>query len=170
MLKYLNFKLLKLSVALFAIIAVLAGSLTISNFPNPNHAYAQGFGDVGESVGEAAVKAGANALDSVDCEKKKKDGYVWVVFASDCMKFEDLFPTLMGYILTFASVIAAFIFIKASFNYLSSRGDPSKIADAKSMLINAVIGLVIISLSFIILEVLDGSFDGVGEINLLPFF
>lgn len=107
-----------------------------------------------------------------ECEKRKVDGAVWVMFASQCVTFTEFGKIAVQYLLTFSSIIAGGMFMVASFKYLTSRGDPSALADAKDMLLNASIGIVLIASAVVIIQVLDGTLNltgGEDPIDLLPF-
>ena len=63
------------------------------------------------------------------------------------------------------------MFVVASFKYLTSKGDPTTLADARSMLTNAIIGFLIIASAFVIVQVLNSAFNAIDHsINILgPF-
>ena len=105
------------------------------------------------------------------CDERKPEGAVWVVFASQCVTFVEFGPIIISYLLTFSSIIAGVMFVVASFKYLSSKGDPSALADARDMMINAAVGMVLIASAYAIVVVLNDAFGFAGgAINLLPFF
>lgn len=59
-----------------------------------------------------------------------------------------------------AGYVAVGFFIWGGFNYIMSQGEPSKIAEAKSTLINAVIGLVIVMGSVAIINFVKAALVG----------
>lgn len=75
------------------------------------------------------------------------------------MKYFNNIGSLVNLLVPLAVTVAALIFLfmifKAAFTMLSSQGDPEKIAEARNILTYGVIGLVIISLSFFIVKVIE---------------
>ena len=76
--------------------------------------------------------------------------------------------TIVNVLLGFLSMIAVLLIMYAGFLWMTSQGDPRKVEDAKKILRNAAIGLVIIFLSFsiayFIFQVLLGGTSGGGGI------
>lgn len=106
------------------------------------------------------------------CANRKGEGVVWIRFAQECMDFIGFGGFALKYLLTFSSIIAGGVFMYASFKYLSSRGDPSALADARDMLTQASIGIALIASAFVIIQLLDSTFiltEGSQFIYLLPF-
>ena len=62
-----------------------------------------------------------------------------------------VFNNLINAALVFAGIVALFFIIWAGFNMTTSGGDPKKVESAKSIMTYAIIGLVIVLLSFAIL-------------------
>lgn len=80
-----------------------------------------------------------------------------------CFTLQDFIPTLLSYFMMFAAIIAGFLFIWASYKYLTSKGDPSALAEARDMIMQVVIGLVILMLAYVIIQVLGSAFSGVDD-------
>jgi len=66
--------------------------------------------------------------------------------------------------LVFAGVIALILIIYSGIKFISSRGDQNEIDSAKKTLTYAIIGLIIIFLSFLIVQVI-GQLTGVEQIS-----
>ena len=139
--------------------------------PNPecfNRDYAQ---YNSASCQEGRDSESGRQFEKDECEKEKPSGAVWVVFARQCVTFVEFGSIAISYVLTFASIIAGVMFVAASFKYLSSKGDPSALADARDMMINAAVGMVLVATAFAIVQLLNSSFGFAGgAVNLLPFF
>lgn len=87
--------------------------------------------------------------------------------STSCFTLPQFIPTLLSYFMMFAAIIAGFFFIWASYKYLTSKGDPTALAEARDMIMQIVIGLVILMLSYVIIEVLNSAFNGVDSSILL---
>lgn len=74
--------------------------------------------------------------------------------------------TLVGFLVVI-SVIAALIYIiLGAFQWITSGGDKTKVESARNHIIAAVVGLVIIALSFVILNIVTNLL-GIGDITNL---
>ena len=74
--------------------------------------------------------------------------------------------TLVGFLVVI-SVIAALIYIiLGAFQWITSGGDKAKVESARNHIIAAVVGLVIIALSFVILNIVTNLL-GIGDITNL---
>jgi uncharacterized membrane protein len=62
-----------------------------------------------------------------------------------------VFNNIISAALTFVGVVALFLIIWAGFNMITSGGDPKKVEGAKKIMTYAIIGLVIVLLSFSII-------------------
>lgn len=74
-------------------------------------------------------------------------------------------------IFTTASVAVVLIFLWGALDWILSAGDKEKIASARKKMVNSVIGLLLLSLSFVILQVIGQitSFNLLGDITLPKF-
>lgn len=66
--------------------------------------------------------------------------------------------------LIFAGVVALFLIIYAGFKFVTSKGDPQEVDNAKKTLTYAIVGLLLILLSFAILNLI-ATVTGVGQIT-----
>lgn len=66
--------------------------------------------------------------------------------------------------LIFAGVVALFLIIYAGFQFVTSKGDPQQVDSAKKTLTYAIIGLLLILLSFAILNLM-ATVTGVSQIT-----
>ena len=64
-----------------------------------------------------------------------------------------IFSNLVNALLTFTGLIALVIFIMGGFKFIHSAGDPKKLEGARNNLIYGIIGLLIILLSFAIINI-----------------
>lgn len=79
-----------------------------------------------------------------------------------------VFQNLVTAALLFAGVIAVIFIILAGMKYMSSGGDPKQIEGARHTLYYAIAGLLLILLSFLIINVI-GEITGVTCINVFGF-
>ena len=90
-------------------------------------------------------------LNGIPCKDGEKD------FTS-----LDQVGTILGnvtlIILTLAGYAAIIIIIAASIYYITSAGDAARIKRAKDMIVNAVVGLVIILVSYAVVLFISGAF------------
>jgi len=63
-----------------------------------------------------------------------------------------LFQNVVTWILIFAGVVALFLIIMSGIKFVTSGGDPKQIDGAKNTLTYAVIGLIVVLLSFTIIN------------------
>jgi len=61
---------------------------------------------------------------------------------------------LVAFIIAIAFVVALFYIVIGALQWITSGGDKQKVADARNHIIAAIIGLIIIALSFVIVNVL----------------
>lgn len=71
---------------------------------------------------------------------------------------------LVQWALIFAGVVALFLIIYAGFQFVTSKGDPQQVDNAKKTLTYAIIGLLLIFFSFAILNLIS-AITGVGQIT-----
>jgi hypothetical protein len=75
-----------------------------------------------------------------------------------------VFANVVKYALGFAAIVLFVLLISAGFKFITSGGDPKAVEGAKKTLTYAIIGLVIILVSFLIL-VLISTITGVSVTN-----
>lgn len=78
--------------------------------------------------------------------------------------FGKVVGTLIQLIFAIAVIVALFYLIWGGFKWLTSGGDKQAVTSAREHIVAAIIGLVIIFLSYFILNILLGFF-GVGSLN-----
>jgi hypothetical protein len=66
--------------------------------------------------------------------------------------FNDLFGNIIGLVLTIAAIVAFFYLIVSGFQYITAGGDAGKAQTARQGIINALIGIVIILISYLVLR------------------
>lgn len=71
---------------------------------------------------------------------------------------------LIQWALIFAGVVAVFLIIYAGFKFVTSKGDPQEVDNAKKIITYAIIGLLLIFFSFAILNLIS-TVTGVGQIT-----
>ncbi|EKE12623.1 MAG: hypothetical protein ACD_13C00149G0005 [uncultured bacterium] len=62
-----------------------------------------------------------------------------------------LFDNVVGYALGFAGIVLFILLLVAGFKYITSGGDPKAVEGAKKTLTSAIIGLVVILVSYLVL-------------------
>lgn len=94
----------------------------------------------GINVPGSDINTGKVELTTADAQKaglEKKAG-------------DDIIKGTLNIIYSLAAVVAVIVIIAAGIEYVTSEGDPGKTATAKSAIIYAVVGLVIVGSAFII--------------------
>lgn len=79
-----------------------------------------------------------------------------------------LFVNLIAAAMTFAGVVALFIIIWGGYKFMTSGGDPKQLDTARKTLTYAIIGLIIVFLSFFIINFIS-TVTGVGCIKVIGF-
>lgn len=79
-----------------------------------------------------------------------------------------LFQNVLGALLSFSGVVALFLIILSGIKFITSGGDAKQVEGARKTLTYAVIGLVVIFLSFFILNIIS-TITGVGCIKMFGF-
>ncbi len=79
----------------------------------------------------------------------------------------DLINRILGYVLVIAGLVAVIYLILGGFKYLTSGGNPKAVEEAKSTLIYAIVGLIIVAAAFAIKSWVF-SLIGVSEPTQLP--
>ena len=110
---------------LYALFLSLAITLSVITFPAP--AYAQG-----EAWGDCVV----NDIPTLRC--------IPVVFGN-----------VVNAALMLAGTVAAFLIVYAGIRFVTSGGDPKKVSSARQILTYALIGLVLVLLSFAIIYLIS---------------
>jgi len=74
---------------------------------------------------------------------------------AEISNLEGIFSRIVSVVLGFAGIALFFILIIGGFQYITSGGDPKKAAGAKNTLSYGVYGLILLLLSFLILQVIE---------------
>lgn len=79
-----------------------------------------------------------------------------------------VFKNIVTATLVFVGVVAVFLIILSGIKFITSGGDPKQVEGARNTLTYAIIGLVVVLLSFLIINVI-GRITGVECINDFGF-
>jgi hypothetical protein len=74
--------------------------------------------------------------------------------------FNTLFGNIVGWVLTIAAIVAFFYLIVSGFQYITAGGDAAKAQTARQGIINALIGIVVILISWVVLRYVGTQFSG----------
>jgi uncharacterized membrane protein len=66
--------------------------------------------------------------------------------------FDNIFSQIIGIVLTIAALVAFIYLLIAGFQYITAGGDTEKATKARTAIINALIGIVVIIVSYVILR------------------
>jgi hypothetical protein len=86
----------------------------------------------------------------------------------ECSSIGDLIGTIkliINTLLSWAWLVAIFFIVISGFRMIFSRGDSEAISTAKTSLRNAIMGFILILLSFVILNLVVGLLIGGGQLN-----
>jgi hypothetical protein len=75
----------------------------------------------------------------------------------------ELVTRIINFLLAVAAIVAIFFIIIGGFRYIISAGNPDQAKAGKQTLFNAVIGLAIIILSYVIVTVVNNAFGGCND-------
>lgn len=79
-----------------------------------------------------------------------------------------VFKNIVTAALVFVGVVAVFLIILSGIKFITSAGDPKQVEGARNTLTYAIIGLVVVLLSFLIINVI-GRITGAECINAFGF-
>lgn len=80
--------------------------------------------------------------------------------------FFSLLGTIINFVLLIGGIVTFFFFIYGGFIYLTSGGDPGKASTGQKIIVNAIIGIVIIFLSYSLVSFIVRRIDeGGGQTN-----
>lgn len=77
-----------------------------------------------------------------------------IVFTSNPDSFLDLLGVIIRFVLFIGGLIAFFYVIYGGFIYLTSGGDPGKASGGQKIIVNAIIGIIIIFISYALVNFL----------------
>lgn len=66
--------------------------------------------------------------------------------------FGGLVNTVINFVSAFVGVIAVLYLILAGFNYVISQGNAKKVSEAKAAILNAIIGIIIVLIAYLIVR------------------
>ena len=82
---------------------------------------------------------------------KNVDGGTGQIASLKCVQV--VYGNLGNALFVFAGIVAVFFIAFSGLQFLTSAGDPTKVAKARSALTFAVIGLIIVVMSYVIIQV-----------------
>lgn len=82
---------------------------------------------------------------------------------------ENTFGNAVQVILGLSGIVLFIMFITAGFKFITAGGDPKAMESAKHTLTYAVIGIVVIALSYLILNLI-GSFTGATNVTIFKIY
>lgn len=82
----------------------------------------------------------------------------------DCIPL--VFNNIVTALLIFSGIVAVFLIIVSGIKFMTSGGDPKQVEGAKHTMTYAIIGLIIILLSFFIIKIIAG----VTGVNCITIF
>src|SRR5690606_13416318 len=85
-------------------------------------------------------------------------GLVYVRTFDDCATLTGFMVKGLNFLLLISSIIAGFMFLQSGYRILTSQGNPSAVAEGREQLTNAVIGIVLIAVSFALVHFLNDGF------------
>lgn len=71
---------------------------------------------------------------------------------------QNIIQLLFGLAFFFAAIVALFALVYAGYNWMEAGGDKQKLVVAKETIIYVIIGLIVIFLSFLIINLIGGFF------------
>lgn len=71
--------------------------------------------------------------------------------------FDNIFGQIIGWVLTIAALVAFIYLLMAGFQYITAGGDAAKAQTARTGIINALIGVIVIVVSYSILRYVGGN-------------
>lgn len=75
---------------------------------------------------------------------------------------------LLSKVLLVIGIMAFFYLLYAGYSYLSSGGDPTKASKAAGTIVNVVIGIILIAVSYVLLTFVIGQTKDLGSSNPIP--
>lgn len=93
--------------------------------------------------------------------------YAQTANAAELCQLEGLFGNVLVYVLGFAGVVLFIYLLIGGFKYITSGGDPAQASAAKNTITYAIGGLVVIVLSFFVINLI-ATFTGAGT-NITNF-
>jgi len=77
---------------------------------------------------------------------------------------------IINFLLSWAWLVSVFMIVLSGFRMIFARGDTEAISSAKTSLTHAIVGFILILLSFVILNLVVGLITGGGNLNSSSIF
>ena len=81
----------------------------------------------------------------------------------DATNLSAVFGSIVGLVLLVAAIVAFFYLIVSGFQYMTAGGEAEKATKARQGIINAIIGIIVILVSYIIITYVAGFIGGAGD-------
>ena len=107
---------------------------------------------------DSGGSGGSKTFDA--CKHVKTQGTA--VCAGSETKAEDVVKNIISILFWIIGILAVIVIIYAGITFITAAGNPSKVAQAKTMIIYAVIGLVVAILAYTIVNFIVGASSGKG--------
>lgn len=107
---------------------------------------------------DSGGSGGSKTFDA--CKHVKTQGTA--VCAGSETKAEDVVKNIISILFWIIGILAVIVIIYAGITFITAAGNPSKVAQAKTMIIYAVIGLAVAILSYAIVNFVVGASSGKG--------
>lgn len=107
---------------------------------------------------DSGGSGGSKTFDA--CKHVKTQGTA--VCAGSETKAEDVVKNIISILFWIIGILAVIVIIYAGITFITAAGNPSKVAQAKTMIIYAVIGLAVAILAYAIVNFVVGSSSGKG--------
>ena len=107
---------------------------------------------------DSGGSGGSKTFDA--CKHVKTQGTA--VCAGSETKAEDVVKNIISILFWIIGILAVIVIIYAGITFITAAGNPSKVAQAKTMIIYAVIGLVVAILAYAIVNFVVGASSGKG--------
>lgn len=107
---------------------------------------------------DSGGSGGSKTFDA--CKHVKTQGTA--VCAGSETKAEDVVKNIISILFWIIGILAVIVIIYAGITFITAAGNPSKVAQAKTMIIYAVIGLVVAILAYTIVNFVVGASSGKG--------
>lgn len=78
----------------------------------------------------------------------------------------NLLAQIIGEVLKYAGILASIFILVAAFQYMTSAGDEAKVTQAKQTLYWAIVGVAVITVSFLLVKIV-GEFAGLNDNAIL---
>lgn len=101
-------------------------------------------------IGLAIVLLSTVIMNAIRIALVGGDGAITDCINTECVKPAELFTNTINWVIGICGLVAAIFVVIGGISYATSAGDPTKLTKAKNTIIYALIGIVIVALSFVI--------------------